>query len=130
MHIPEIGYIVQEMPAIAFRVHAAAIMFHTIGHHKVGYLENGIIAGSLVESVLRKSDLRGLAFHDHQGFRHTVVDHNIGPPEHGIHPDVLLEHDQSGRHPAPVDQEHGKMLANPFFRSEHHIFFAYLIKNE
>jgi len=65
-------------------IYEAAIVLQPVGYHQVLHLQGHVIAGGLVEGILRYFHLGALAFHHHHGFAVSVVHHNIGSLGHFV----------------------------------------------
>ena len=105
-------------------------MLKTIGDTKPAGFVDRIVAGCLIEYRLVDLDGWGFTLHDQDPFAMGIKDNDIGSLLQLVERQARFDLDQGLGKLLLLDQELDKMLSHPFFRSQHQVFLADLIKYE
>ena len=110
-------------------IHLATVVDNAIAHNQVIDMQQHVVSGDLVKHLLREGYRGRLVLDDHPGFRLETVENAVATKALVTHHELHL----IGQHRLWITQVVGQvvdeMLANPFLRSQYHVFPAQMVEN-
>ena len=119
----------KECAAAAVIIDLAAVMGDAIGDNQIIDLENYVVAGDLIENLLRNIYIGGLVLDYHAGRKRRGIKHGVATARCGVELYADFVGKKSGRIAAVSDEVVDKMLAYPFFGSKGYVFLPQNIKH-